>query len=355
MALCVGQTTAPDTRGVTREEWGKTADGIPVQRFTLRNSHGMVLRVMSLGATITSLEVPDKNGTLANLVLGADNLQRYLRGLPTAGPVQGRVANRIANATFDLDGQTYKLNANNGPHTLHGGRKGFAAVVWEAEGLNNSAPSVRFTYHSKDGEEGFPGNLTAVVTYSLTGKDEVVLDYTATSDKTTLVNLTNHAFFNLSGAGSGDILNHHLWVDADQYTVADATLIPTGEIAPVKGTPLDFTAGKEDPAAAFTIAARLPGLKPMNTYDHNFVLNPAPADEPFRLVARLFDPKSGRQMEVRTDQPGLQLYTGDNRHPGLCLETQHFPDAIHHASFPSIVLKPGDTFHSQTIYTFSAK
>lgn len=355
VAFCMGQTTAPAGPGVTEEEWGKTADGVAVMRYTLRNSHGMTLRVMSLGATITSLEVPDAQGKLANVVLGADTLQRYLRGLPTAGPVQGRVANRIANATFDLDGTTYKLNANNGPHTLHGGRKGFAAVVWDAQILPGPAPSVRFTYRSKDGDENFPGNLTAIVTYSLTDKDELLLDYTATTDKTTLVNLTNHAFFNLSGAGSGDILNHRLWIDADKYTLADAALIPTGEIAPVKGTPLDFTAGKDDLAKAFTIGARLADLKPMTTYDHNFALNPAPADQPVRLVARLSDPPSGRTMEVRTDQPGLQLYTGDNRHPGLCLETQHFPDAIHHPNFPSIVLKPGDTFRSQTIYSFSAK
>ena len=206
LAFCMGQTIAPAGPGVTEEEWGKTADGVAVMRYTLRNSHGMTLRVMSLGATITSLEVPDAQGKLANVVLGADTLQRYLRGLPTAGPVQGRVANRIANATFDLDGTTYKLNANNGPHTLHGGRKGFAAVVWDAQILPGPAPSVRFTYRSKDGDENFPGNLTAIVTYSLTDKDELLLDYTATTDKTTLVNLTNHAFFNLSGAGSGDIL-----------------------------------------------------------------------------------------------------------------------------------------------------
>jgi aldose 1-epimerase len=343
---------APPAPTVTSEDWGKTADGQTVQRFTLKNAHGMTLRVMTYGATITALDVPDAKGNLANVVLGADTFARYQRGLATAGPIEGRVANRIANASFDLDGHTYRLNANNGPHTLHGGRKGFNAVNWQGEILppppDVHAASVRFTYHSQDGEEGFPGNLTATVTYTLTDDNRLLLAYTATTDKPTPVNLTSHAFFNLGGAGSGAILKHVLWIDADRYTPTDAALIPTGEIAPVKGTPLDFTT----PTA---IGARLDALKPMTTYDNSFVLNPAPAGQPLRLVARLTDPASGRTMEVRTDQPGLQLYTGDARHPGLCLETQHFPDAVHHPNFPNTILRPGETFTSTTIYSFSAK
>jgi aldose 1-epimerase len=339
--------TAP-ARGVTSEDWGKTADGQTVQRFTLKNAHGMTLRVITYGATITSLEVPDARGNLANVVLGADTFARYQRGLATAGPVEGRVANRIANAAFDLDGHTYKLNANNGPHTLHGGRKGFAAVNWDA--AVPPAPfggaTVVFTYKSKDGEESFPGNLTATVAYTLTETNELRVTYAATTDKPTPVNLTSHAFFNLSGAGSGDILRHELWIDADRYTPTDATLIPTGALAPVNGTPLDFTT----PTA---VGARLDALKPMITYDHNFVLNSG--GKSLALAARLTDPASGRTMEIRTDQPGLQLYTGDARHPGLCLEPQHFPDAVHHPNFPNTILRPGETFTSTTIYAFSTK
>ncbi len=340
------------------ETWGKTSDGETVQRFTLKNSHGMVLRVMSVGATITELSVPDAKGQVANVVLGADTFERYQRGYPTPAAIQGRVANRIANATFDLDGQTYKLFANNGPHTLHGGKKGFAAVVWEGEILPpapgaTTTAAVRFTYHSKDGEEHFPGNLTPSVTYTLTADDRLMLTYAATTDKATPVNLTSHAYFNLGGAGSGDILGEQLWIDADRFTPADATLIPTGALAPVKGTPLDFTEGKEDPAQAHTIGSRLAELKPMRTYDHNFVLNSG--GKSLALAARLHDPKSGRTLEVLTDQPGLQLYTGDNRHPGLCLEPQHFPDAVHEPAFPNTILRPGETFTSTSIYAFSAK
>jgi aldose 1-epimerase len=356
------QSMPAQAPAASAEVWGKTNDGQTVQRFTLTNHHGMTVRVMSLGATITELSVPDAKGQAANVVLGADTFERYRRGYPTPAAVQGRVANRIANATFDLDGTTYTLNANNGPHTLHGGKKGFAAVVWSGEILpplpDSTSAAVRFTYHSKDGEEHFPGNLTATVTYTLTEKSELLLQYEATTDKATPVNLTNHAYFNLGGAGSGNILGHRLWVDADRYTPADATLIPTGELAPVKGTPLDFTAGRDDPSQAMTIGSRLADLKPMNTYDHNFALNPpivVDGKAGARLVARLSDPASGRVMEIRTDQPGLQLYTGDNRHSGMALETQHFPDAVHHPSFPSIILRPGETYATTTIYSFSAK
>lgn len=346
---------------ITEQNFGQMPDGTAVKLFTLRNEKGMVVKVMSYGAIITEVQVPDRTGTMASVVLGADSLDAYLRGYPAAAAVIGRVANRIAKARFTLEGVEYRLAANSGPNHIHGGTRGFAQKVWNAEALPSSPgqAGVRFTYFSKDGEEGYPGNLTASVTYTLTDANELRLDYEARTDKTTIVNLTNHAYFNL--AGSGDILDHELWLAATQYTPADTQLIPTGEIASVKDTPLDFTT----PTA---IGARIEQLKPrVNGYDHNFVL-PASGREP-TLCARARDPKTGRVMEVFTTEPGVQLYTGNHlrsptgtggvvfgaKHPAFCLETQHYPDSINQPSFPSTVLKPDAVFRSSTIFKFTAK
>ncbi len=330
-----------------QREFGKMPDGTAVQQFTLRNAKGIMAKIITYGAIISALEVPDRNGSATNVVLGAGSLDRYTGG-KTAVPgavVLGRVANRIANATFTIDGVEYKVTANLGPHHIHGGRNGFDKVVWQAQPLpvGEHEAAVKLTYLSKDGEEGYPGNLTATVTYTLTDGNELRLDYTATTDKPTVVNLSNHAYFNLAGGGS--IANHELWLNADRYTVADAQLIPTGEIALVKDTPLDFTVSAR-------IGARVNQVsQPRGIYDHNFVINGG--GKSLVLAARVKEPQSGRVMEVRTTQPGVQLYTGRSGH--FCLETQHFPDAIHHPNFPSTIIRPGDKFESTTIFSFSAQ
>ena len=350
----------PMTR-VQEENFGTMPDGAVVKRFTLRNKSGMMVRVMSYGAIITEVHAPDRDGKLANVVLGAETLEAYLKGFRAPAAVLGRVANRIAKASFTLDGVEYRLAANDGPNHIHGGRKNFSQVVWESAALpaSEQASGVRFTYHSPDGEEGYPGNLTASVTYTLTDENELRLDYEARTDKTTLVNLTNHAYFNL--AGNGDVLDEELWLATNRYTPADEQLIPTGEIATVKGTPLDFTT----PTA---IGARIEQLKPrVNGYDHNYVLGGD--GKTLQLCARARDPKTGRVMEVSTTQPGVQLYTGNHlhnpvgtegvtfgaNHPAFCLETQHFPDSIHHPNFPSVILRPDQVFQSTTVFKFSAR
>ena len=293
--------------------FGNMPDGTPISLFTLRNARRMMVKVMTYGAIITEVRVPDRTGAMTNVVLGTDSLDLYLNGSPGRAAVIGRVANRIANARFTLDGVEYKLAANAGDHQLHGGRKGFDKMVWQATAIPSGehAAAIRLTCLSKDGEEGYPGNLTAAITYTLTDDNELRLDYEATTDKPTPVNLCNHAYFNLAGAG--DVLGHELWLAADHYTPTDAQMIPTGEIAPVKGTPLDFT-------MTALIGSRADQLRPRaGVYDQNFVINGG--GKSLVLAARVRDPQSGRVMELRTTQPGLQLYTG-NRH-GICLETQH--------------------------------
>jgi len=341
------------------QDWGKTLEGALVKRFTLANSNGMAARITNYGAILTELQVPDQHGKPGNVVLGFDSLESYLKGHPFFGAIAGRVANRIARAEFTLDGQQYILAANNGPNHLHGGKKGFDKVVWQAKPLpsNKRESSLQLTYLSPDGEEGYPGNLSATVTYSLTDDNELRLDYTATTDKATPVNLTNHSYFNLSGAG--DILGHELTLAADHYTPVDDLLIPTGEIASVKNTPLDFT-------QPTLIGARIAQLKPRpGGYDHNFVVNGV--GNSLALAARVRDPNSGRVLEVHTTEPGVQLYTGNFldgsltgsggfscvQHSGFCLETQHFPDAVHHPNFPSIILRPGQTYKTTTVFKFS--
>ena len=351
----VQDTSLPATNAVpsatlTRleeREFGKLDDGTEVRQFTLRNTQGMMVKVITYGAIISAIEVPDRNGVTTNVVSGADSLDRYIggRGGVSGAVVLGRVANRIAGARFTIDGVEYKVTANAGTNSIHGGRRGFASVVWQGQALPvaEHEAGVRLTYLSKDGEEGYPGNLTANVTYTLTDNNELRIDYAATTDKPTLINLSNHAYFNL--AGGGDVLGHELWLNADRYTLADAQLIPTGEIAPVKDTPLDFTTPTR-------IGARMNEIKqPRSIYDHNFVINGGGTS--LALAARVREPQSGRVMEVRTTQPGVQLFTG---RPGrFCLETQHFPDAIHHPNFPSTILRPGEKFESTTIYAFSTK
>ena len=342
------QSNAEPLKRLEEREFGKTPEGTAVKLFTLRNATGMSAKIMTYGAILTELQAPDRSGVMTNVVLGADNFDQYLKGFPGSAAVIGRFANRIAKARFALDGVEYKLAANNGPNHLHGGPKGFAQVVWQAKPLpvGPREAAVRFTYLSKDGEEGYPGNLTVKVTYTLTDDNALRIDYEATTDKATPVNLTNHAYFNL--AGSGDVLDHELWLAADRYTPADDQLIPTGQIAGVKGTPLDFTTPTR-------IGARINQFKPgLNGYDHNFVLGGD--GKSLVLAARAIDPKSGRVMEVRTTQPGVQLYTGNHlKHGGFCLETQHYPDSVNRPDFPSTILRPGQTFKSTTAFAFSAK
>jgi len=330
------------------QEFGKTPEGALVKLFTLRNAKGTSAKVMTYGAIITEIKVPDRLGAMTNVVLGAGDFDPYRKGFPASAAVIGRFANRIARARFTLDGLEYKLAANNGPNHLHGGRMGFAQVVWQSKALPASQheASIQFAYLSKDGEEGYPGNLTVKVTYTLTDDNELRIDYEATADKATPVNLTNHAYFNLAGAG--DVLDHELWLAADHYTPADDQLIPTGEIASVKATPLDFTTPTR-------IGARIDRLEPKpGGYDHNFVLNSH--GKSFVLAARASEPKSGRVMEVRTTEPGVQLYTGNHlKHGGFCLETQHYPDSVNRPSFPSTILRPGQAFKSPTSFAFSTK
>jgi aldose 1-epimerase len=344
-----------------KSEFGKAPDGSTVYLFTLTNQNGMVAKIMSYGAIVTELHALDRNGKAQDVTLGFDNLEQYLNGHPFFGAIAGRYANRIAKGKFTLDGKEYTLATNNGKNHLHGGMKGFDKRNWaakEAGGANGAG--VVFSYRSKDGEEGYPGNLDVSVTYTLTDQDELVIDYLATTDKKTVINLTNHSYFNL--AGSGTVLDHELQIEADQYTPVDGELIPTGEIASVKGTPLDFTSPhKIGERHAQT------DIKPAG-YDHNFVLRGG-VTKTRRLAARLSEAKSGRVLEVFTTEPGVQLYTGVNlngsltgvggvkyeRFAGLCLETQHFPDSPNRPNFPSTVLEPGQKYETSTAFKFSTK
>jgi aldose 1-epimerase len=340
-------TRAQTLKRVEQADFGKAQDGSEVKLITLRNSKGMSAQIISYGAIIKELQAPDRNGNFTNVVLTTDSLQKYQRGFGGAAAVIGRVANRIAGAQFELDGTSYKLAANNGKNTIHGGPKGFAQSVWTVEDapMKSNESSVKLTYLSKDGEEGFPGNLKTSVIYTLTDNNELRIDYEAETDKPTIVNLTNHAYWNLAGGGS--CLDDILWIPSESYTPADAELIPTGEVLPLKGTLMDF--GKPT-----RIGDRIEQLKPkMNGYDHNYILS---AEKTMKMAARLIEPKSGRIMEVRTTQPAVQLYTGNHLgHTAVCLETQHYPDSIHHKNFPSIVIRPGEPLKETTLFTFLAK
>ena len=346
---------------VRRDPFGTTPDGQAVELITLTNASGMELRVMTRGATITHLRVPDRSGALGDVVLGYDSLAGYLESSPYFGAVVGRYGNRIARGRFSLGGQAWTLATNNGPNHLHGGVTGFDKVIWTAETFEREdARGVTFRYVSRDGEEGYPGTLTATVTYTLTDANEVDIAYEATTDKATPVNLTQHSYFNL--AGGGGILGHELMLAADRFTPVDSTLIPTGELAPVAGTPFDFT-------RSHTIGERIVAdneqLRFGGGYDHNFVLNRS--DTGLVLAARLRDPSSGRVLEVRTTEPGIQFYSGNfldgsvtgkggivyRLRNGLCLETQHFPDSPNKLAFPSTILEPGRTYRSRTRWTFA--
>jgi len=343
---------------VDQTEFGKLPDGTAITAYTLKNAKGSWAKVITYGATLTELYVPDKSGKPGDVVLGFSDLQGYLSDHPFFGATVGRYANRIAKGHFTLNGKEYSLAINNGPNTLHGGKIGFSRKVWKAEILPGmTAAAVRFTYLSKDGEENFPGNLNVSVTYTLTDTNELKLDYRAETDQDTPINLTNHSYFALGGPGK-NILDEVLFLNAGEYTPVDSTLIPTGEIKSVKGTPLDFT----KPTA---IGARINEIKDIGGYDHNFVLNGKAGK--LRLAARAADPTTGRQMEVWTTEPGVQFYSsiglngsivgkGGIAYPkfgGLCLETQHFPDSVNHPNFPSAILHLGKPFESDTIYKFS--
>jgi aldose 1-epimerase len=334
--------------------------------YTLTNSHGVEVRAMNYGGIILSIRVPDRKGQLADIVLGHETLEGYIPNLPFLGAIVGRYANRIANGTFTLDGKKYELSKNDGPNTLHGGTtRTFDKVVWDGEPLKG-ATGVAFSYLSKDGEEGFPGNLKVKVTYTLTDSNELVINYEATTDKSTPINVTQHSYFNLAGEGNGDILNHEIMINADRFTPDDKNLIPTGELRPVKGTPLDFTTPTR-------IGARIDDnyeqLVLARGYDHNFVINRSSNDNGLVLAARVYEPTTGRVLEVSTTQPAVQFYTGNfldgsvtgkqghvyKRRYGFCLETQHYPDSPNHPDFPSTILKPGEKFRSETVFKFSAK
>jgi aldose 1-epimerase len=353
----VANDTAATRQGVTQASWGQ-ADGKAVNLYTLTNKNGVQVKITNYGGIVTSWMVPDKNDKQSSIVIGFDSLQGYLQKPPYFGALIGRYGNRIGNARFTLDGQTYTLAANDGKNHLHGGNKGYDKVVWDAT-FSDSTPALTLNYLSKDGEEGYPGNLKVSVTYTLTDDNELLIDYNAETDKATPVNLTNHCYFNLTGDVKKSILDHTLQIDADNYTPVDATLIPTGEIKSVKGTPFDFTKAEK-------IGARIGQVQ--GGYDHNYVLNRKDSTS-MQLVATLADSISGRKMEVYTVEPGLQFYSGNfldgtfkqvdgtpiNKHTALCLETQHYPDSPNKPKFPSTILRPGQKYHTVTKYKVSVE
>lgn len=341
---------------------GETPEGLPVEEYTLSSRSGVAARVMTYGALLTSLRAPDRHGNVEEITLGFDELKGYLGEHPYFGATVGRYANRIARAEFQLGGETYRLAANNGPHHLHGGLKAFDKVVWTAtEAPSVEGDAVEFSYLSPDGEEGYPGNLSVSVVYRLTDDGELAIEYEATTDKTTPINLTNHTYWNLRGAGSGDVLTHELTLSADSYLPVDGTLIPTGEIHPVAGTPMDFTTKR-------TIGSRIDQIEG-GGYDHCYVVRRGEGDEGDSvLVGKTRDPSSGRTMAIWTTQPGVQLYTGNfldglrgrggavfEKHHGFCLETQCFPDSPHQPDFPSCLLEPGGTYRHTTRHAFSVE
>ncbi len=348
---------------VERSPFGVLPSGDSVHLFTLTNANGLELRMMDYGGTVVSLKTPDADGNLGDIVLGFDSLAGYLESSPYFGAVVGRYANRIRKGTFTLDSTTYTLAVNNGSNALHGGIKGFDKVLWHAEPRQDtSGVSVVLTYTSKDGEEGFPGTLAVRVTYTLNNQNEFVVDYHATTDKATPVNLTQHSYFNLAGDGSGDVRNNVLTLDAETYIPVDTTLIPTGEIKPVASTPFDF---RTPVAIRDQISKEDPQLTIANGIDHTFVIN---RTEPgLAHAARVVEPTSGRTMDVLTTEPGIQVYTGNfldgsvvgksghvyRLRDAICLETQHFPDSPNQVAFPSTILRPGQTFTSRTVYAFS--
>lgn len=354
LALSLIALTSLCAAVVTNHRPFGTLDGKPVELYTLSNSHGMTVGIATLGGIITSLTAPDRGGVSADIVLGFDNLAGYTPNTASLGAIIGRYANRIAKAQFTLDGKTFHLAANNGPNNLHGGPHGFSQDIWTASTPTPGA--LELTLVSPDGDQGFPGNLRARVVYTLGDDNTLRIDYSATTDRPTVVNLTNHSYFNLSGAGSGSVLNDQLTIHASRYSPIDATSIPLGDPVPVKGTPFDFTTPH---AIGERINAPDSQLKAGNGYDHNFVLDARPGT--LALAAEVYDPKSGRVLQVLTTGPGVQFYTANSLgkpfapRTAFCLETEHFPDSPNHPSFPTTTLRPGATYKSTTVWKFSAR
>jgi len=347
---------------IARRAFGQTADGVAVDLYTLQNHRGVKATITTYGAIITSLETPDRLGQSGDIVLGFDRLEDYVQKAPYFGSVVGRYANRIAKGSFTLDGKTYTLAKNNGENSLHGGVRGFDKQVWTARVIDTPrGPALELTYISKDGEEGYPGTLTTTVTYTLTEDNELRVEYRATTDKPTVVNLSQHSYFNLAGAGNGDVLGHQVMIAAESYTPVDEGLIPDGQLAPVDGTPFDF---RTPTAIGARIDTAHQQLQRGRGYDHNYVLSGEPGR--LRSVARVTEPTSGRVLEVLTMEPGVQFYTGNfldgtmsgkggkvyPKRGGFCLETQHYPDSPNKPSFPSTVLRPDGRFESTTIFKF---
>jgi aldose 1-epimerase len=343
---------------IEKRAFGKTADGKEADLYTLTNANGLKAEITNYGGIVTSLYVPDLNGDLGDIVLGYETLEEYIKENPYFGALVGRYGNRITRGKFTLDDVEYTLATNDGKNHLHGGVKGFDKVVWDAEQMQtNEGPALKLTYLSEDGEEGYPGNLNCTVIYTLTDNDELKVSYEAETDKATVLNLTHHSYFNLSGHGSGDILGHELMLTADNFTPVNDELMPTGEIRPVKGTLMDFT-------KQTSVGSRIDQVK--GGYDHNFVLNNS--DGSLALAASVYEPKTGRLMEISTTEPAIQFYSGNfldgsikgkgavyNKHNGFCLETQHYPDSPNKPDFPSVVLRPGEKYTHLTVHKFSAK
>lgn len=351
--------------GITKRSFGKTEDGTEVFLFKLENAQGVSTEITNFGGIVVSIFVPDRNGKIDDIALGFDNLDSYQKPGPFFGAIIGRHANRIENAEFELNGQTYHLAKNDGNNHLHGGMKGFDKVVWTPEIVKTEeGEALQLTYLSKDGEENYPGNLEVKVLYSLNDHNELRIDYYGVSDKDTVVNLTNHTYFNLAGHDSGDILEHQLMIHADQFTVINEECIPTGEIRDVKGTPMDFTTLTSIKEGLFSDDEQ---IKCGNGYDHNWVLNVSGAS--LEKGGELFEPNSGRLMEFYTTKPGVQFYSGNSfegcdkgkdgvvygKWSGLCLETQYFPNSLKHKHFPSAILRAGEEYRHTTIYKFSTK
>ncbi len=355
--LCSVAISATAATGVQRSVFGTTPEGATVEAFTLTNARGASAKIITFGAILADLRVPDREGKMASVVREITaSEQGFQRGFRESGAIFGRVANRIAGGQFTLDGKTINVTKNSGPHHIHGGTKNFSRVLWQPTvPANGKAPSVELTYTAADGEEGFPGKLTLSVTYTLTAESTLRLDYRATTDQPTPLNPTNHAYFNLAAAG--DVLDHEVTISADRYTVSDSALIPTGEIKPVAGSALDFTRPS-------LLAARVAQLPASRRYDNNFIINRRDGDATIAFAARVRDPRSGRTMEVWTTEPAVQLYTSPLGTPDAkeasprfgfyCFETQHYPDSVNHTNFPSTILRPGQTFRSTTEYRFSA-
>lgn len=344
-------------QALNANEYGETADGLAVSLFTLKNRNGLTTQITNYGGTVTCLQVPDREGRFANIVLGYDTLAEYEAGAAFFGALIGRFGNRIAGGRFELDGEVHQLATNTHPNHLHGGDRGFDKIVWDAKAeITANGPSLVLKYLSVDGEEAYPGNLDVIVRYTLAHNDSLIIEYRADCDRATPLNLTHHGYFNLTGDPGNDVLGHEMEIHADHFTPVNSSLIPTGEIAPVAGTPFDFR-------APVTVGARInEGHEQLlfgGGYDHNFVLSKSERKEP-ELAARVYEPLSGRVMEVHTSEPGVQFYSGNflqdfRPRAGLCLETQHFPDSPNQPGFPSTILRPGESFRSQTVYSFSAR